>query len=504
MPILNNDEKLEKAVDNLIRYQEKLTNIAKNKIAKGDENSAISIIRDLRNVFFRIYGSKESNYDKYEALLFNPRYRERESVLNSLDSEKHDFSEPSVLFINIYLNSFYELWVEAYKYEKTETTSHIVDSIAGILERISVENGNNKLISYFLLALFRISKYGIKNPASIENNTLTKASYRWYFDIVFKPPYAKGGDFIYTEYLSVFDNWLWNSLKLLVANNCLWIYKEFISTIFHGNLLHGTSSSITSRILSPYFQDQGVSSNLIHGFIELEGSINNVSTFKQLSGFLERLEGLAKELEKSKSSDLASELYTDLSFKVQKYFLFNNVRIFQYFIGAFALFKQRYKFISELWGYPQPRDASATWGGNSILPNHLLDVLYLYFYRDSYIQKVELNWEDHHGARYYYENYILLLIARLFTIPISYIDFKPIDITPVLSFFKQQDRDLLIRSIETLQGRIDILRNEEALRALDLNVQVLVDDLENRISISDAVKNLLDKLTEGLKQLPPD
>ncbi len=152
--------------------------------------------------------------------------------------------------------------------------------------------------------------------------------------------------------------------------------------------------------------------NLINELAKLE---NNLRTWEKLSEWFEKFDELKVIIENNINEDqkaTAQENEEKIREFVTSQFKYQNLLEIVFAIGTYCLFKEKYTYIKYLWEYKQPPDSDAHWIGQDITPQSIESVIQFYFRKELLGRKFDF-WEGHRGSKRYYNQYFLLLLARV-------------------------------------------------------------------------------------------
>jgi len=154
---------------------------------------------------------------------------------------------------------------------------------------------------------------------------------------------------------------------------------------------------------------------------EFRKKINSLVVAEKEIDSIDALENWLREFEKLKSElinecenydDNLKEQEQEVIYQAKSQLKHSNLIEMVFSIGAFALFKKRPNFIKYIWEYKQPPDTTAIHTGHDIIPNSLEELIKFYFRKGSFERRIPF-WEDHHSSEIYFQQYFLLILARI-------------------------------------------------------------------------------------------
>lgn len=143
----------------------------------------------------------------------------------------------------------------------------------------------------------------------------------------------------------------------------------------------------------------------------LEEQIKWLLTIRELESWENRLETAWANPELQGIVDSGSKKLEALE-SVFGSMAFNTLLLLMMEFGAYCLFKKRFDLISEFWEFQQPPDASSICCGYDLVPSSVDEILW--FFREFSIEeRTEVSHiEGHHSLIPYFQEYVVLLLAR--------------------------------------------------------------------------------------------
>jgi hypothetical protein len=280
---------------------------------------------------------------------------------------------------------------------------------------MSNEKGNSIFIKQVLSSFADIRTKAVFNG---DLSSAYTASVSVYTTIVFDS-HSSNFDL---SYLDIFDDYFFRGVQFLISQGATDVYKALISSLVNGihDDFHDSKEpddyhkaleesnyetyalpSTVIRIADTFkslneIYEKAISPIDYNSFVEQIDSISRIDELHQLS---ERAPNLKQCVQSIKSS-LAALIKS------------RNLDCLIIAIGSYCLFKERYDYIKYLWEFNQPPDSDAVSLNRSIVPSSIEEVIAQYSRRYYFVDKVINCWDDHHGAKVYFDKYFLLLILR--------------------------------------------------------------------------------------------
>jgi len=362
----------------------------------------------------KIFEIQQKNPERFEQLVVNHDFvklykkDEKEAKLRlafPFQAEKYliGFSTP--------INQIVRVYDSAVSSQNGEVSRFAVYHINWILAALSSQQNNLLFVEQILWKLAEITRTAVQR----NDGSAYEAAIHWYTDIVFKH------ESFDLSYLGLFDKFFLSIVRYIVAENHASIFQSLISSLVDGINVpdyRGEVWNYRRIILNKDWQkykrldtEYGIEKHIE----DLVNSENDLYTKEKLESWLNKFNDLKKVIlpyldeEQHKEAQKIEE-------KIRKFaisqFKYQNLLEIVFEIGAYCLFKQRYGYIKYLWEYKQPPDSDAFWIGIDITPKTLDEVIQFYFRKGSFERGFDF-WEGHHGSEKYYEQYFLLLLARI-------------------------------------------------------------------------------------------
>jgi len=432
--------------DRLFFALEKIVNVALVKTERGDNQSVKEILNELEVVFRRFWQLKKENPDKFDSLLWSKDFFDkyvmpsqgREKELTDDASKKTKSAEElkteaSLLLsftpdkqlkgLTVFLNSFEKIWKSALRNDNDEITRYVVYHLNWLLAELTQEPSNGLFIEEFLRLLNSIAWTAIKNSKGGKDidPSVYSASFRWYTNIVFNTSRQKRGNFD-LSYLEQFDRHFFSSVKYMISENQTSLFQAFVHWLIDGLLIttynKGKIWDYGHLILyndSEKYGELDKKSEIGHRVKELANIEHDLYTKEKLDWWIKKFDELKETLEPNfdaKQKEEARRIEEDIRDFAVSQFKYNNLLGIAFAIGAYCLFKRKLEYIKYLWEYKEPPDADGSWVGHNIVPDTIDSVVSFYFSKAVIERRFDF-WEDHHGSERYYNQYFVLLLARV-------------------------------------------------------------------------------------------
>ena len=425
---------------------EKIVNVALVKTERGDNQSVKEILNELEVIFRKFWQLKKDNPDKFDSLLWSKDFfdkyvmpspgREKdltEDVSKKTKSAEELKREVSLLLsftpdkelkgLTVFLNSFEKIWKCALRNDNEEITRYVVYHLNWLLAELTQEPSNALFIEQFLTLLNSITWTAIKTSKSGKeiDPSIYSASFRWYTDIVFNRLRQKQGNFD-LSYLEQFDRHFFSSVKYMISENQKPLFQELLRSLVDGLFIATYNEGkvwdyghlILYHDLKKY-NELDEKTGIERHIEELANIENYLFTKEKLDWWLKRfdeLKGLLEPHFDAKQKEEAHGIEEDVRDFAVSQFKYNNLLGIVFAIGAYCLFKEKLEYIKYLWEYKEPPDADGSWVGHDIVPDTIDSVVRFCFSKGLVERRFDFG-EDHHGSERYYNQYFVLLLARV-------------------------------------------------------------------------------------------
>lgn len=374
-------------------------------------------LQKIRASVERLFDVQQDDPDRFEALVLSQEFLQ----LYRADEKEAQFRlafEPEKYLISFSaaINQIVRVYESAIDSQNTEISRFSVYHINWILGALASREKNAIFVEQLLRKLAGITRVAVGR----EDRSAYAAAIHWYTSIVFERP-GEERTFV-LSYLELFDKYFFSTVRYIVSENKFAIFESLVSTLVDGihvqDYHRGEIWNYGHLIMRENFQ-RYIQLNSEHEIErrvkELADSENDIDTQEKLSAWLKKFDELKEIIEPhlAKTQEKAArELETNIKNFATLHFKHQNLLEVVFAIGAFCLFKERYRYIRHLWEYKQPPDADASWLGHDITPRTLNEIIGFYFRKGLFEQKLDF-WEGHHGSEQYHKQYFLLLLTRV-------------------------------------------------------------------------------------------
>ncbi|MEA5511432.1 hypothetical protein VB715_16790 [Crocosphaera sp. UHCC 0190] len=412
---IKDKKKLEIIQNNLIESFEAIGDILVFEVSDKKANKTIKNgflkIKDSIIILFQI---KEINTELFERLLVSSDFYNLSQENPQEASFRLSFnSDETLITLTTAVNQITRIHETAINFKNDEISNYSVYNIIFLLKEISLNSGNNLVVKKLLNDLTDMGRISIKN----QNSSAHVAFIRWYTNIVFSD-YNQFD----LSYLDIFDQYLWSSIKYIIAQDKIQIFNGLVSTVTEGITI---SISSPDKNIYNYFQrythysktyDNEIADNLLNlhlkrHHIYTQDELNNwINQFYKLKNIVDiELKQIANKPNIQSDVESVQTIIRDVTDE----FKYKNLKVIIFYTAAYCLFKEQFYYIKYLWNFNQPSDADASFVNRNIVPSGLGNIIYFYF-KSNLIQR-RYWWDDHHGSEIYVKKYFLLLLIKEFS-----------------------------------------------------------------------------------------
>ncbi len=384
---------------------------------KSKNQNIIHGLNRLESIINKFFAIQKNDPDKFKKLLLNQEFFDLQHKDKKLAELWLAYNPDKYLIsFSTAINQILRIHEAALEVKNDEISVSTTENLANILANLTNTPGNQIFVERLLKNFFAITKIALEN----KDSSMYQASFRWYIDIVFDN--FNENVIFDLSYLELFDDYFFLSVKYIISQNQTNLFKNLVRSVVDGIHIPDYQGAefldyvyiILHKDLDKFIQMKQ-KFNIDNRLSELNNSKKELFSKENLEIWLNKLDELIKIIEPNLNEHEREELKeSEIKFRsyLIKEFKYQNLLEIVFAIGAYCLFKEKYDFISYLWGYKQPPYSRANWIGHDIIPSDLEDVVYLYF-RKAFFEKKFRYWEDHHGSDLYYIKYFLLLLIRI-------------------------------------------------------------------------------------------
>lgn len=385
-----------------------------------------------------------------------------------LDFDKLNLFKETIISLEKSINKSIELQ----NYELTDKLKLVIHQI---MKKILENDNNHSYLNQFFDSHNRIFIYSIK----IKSPYQASFTYHWYSNFVFN---WLDNSYIFNEaYLNRFDKQQFSYMRYIISENRFNLFKGAIGWFHHG-LGFFNSKSLYGTI-------QSIDSEERRMVLDLDRISKDIKTFESLEQFLIKFDKYEKKIVDNPliTEEIKKELQLFKKEAYSKYYLFN-LKNMIFGIASYCIYKNRYKYIKELWHYKNPQDSTTYWIGHEIYPSSISEILDFIIENGDHDRKFSFN-EDHHDSDIYEKFYELYLIGYI--INTNEIDlnnkFIVIKDIPKLNLLKYSIGELennlsKVYSIKNLDKFIELgfsNINEDRIQILESKLKILFSNLKN-------------------------
>lgn len=281
-------------------------------------------------------------------------------------------------FLDKYSQSFFYIWKQVYANNPTYTY-YFSDEYEKIVKD-ALEHGDREVYEPLLFAYQRIA-FEITNEEAESIPVAGVISWEWFFNIVRDVNFDVSkihfiGIYLFLVMKAIIKKDNFVSFNLFISNTIdnIWVFMDinYPSSVRTYNEKYYIVERKTVLMYTP------------REYHELLNECGKMGRREDLSGF------------------------------VSKKFALNSISLIVAMIGAYCLFRGKYKFVNLIFEYNQPKKSNIHYVNKDISPDNV-DVL-LKWMKDYYLfQGIYFNlWDDHNDGGFWFSKYISLLFYRIY------------------------------------------------------------------------------------------
>jgi hypothetical protein len=382
---------------------------------RGDKY-LIQTLREMRLVIKEFLDLKIVRPEEFERLLLPPEFYEAYKDRQQ-DAQLLIHLKPEDYFITFTsaISQFSRIHETAIEAQNLEVGRPVLDNFLQLLREMSEERGNSVFIEQVLRSFEEIRRKAVFK-GDIQSAYTTSVSF--YTNIVFD---SLSNNFE-LSYLDLFDKYFFRGVQFLISQGATDVYKGLISSLVSGihrslqepkepdkykEALEESNAETYARLNTEFKIDEKLRS-----IDELYRKAISLSDYKS---FVEQIDSISKIEEiyqLSENSPNLKQCVEVIKVSLAALIKSRNLDGLVIAFGAYCLFKQRYDYIKYMWEFNQPPDSDALWLNRSIVPSTIEEVIAQYSRRYHFKGKVSTYWDDHHGAKVYFDKYFLLLLLK--------------------------------------------------------------------------------------------
>jgi len=382
---------------------------------RGDKY-LIQTLSEMRLVIKKFLDLKIDRPEEFERLLLPPEfykaYRDRQQ-----DAQFLIHLKPEDYFITFTsaISQFSRIHETAIEAQNLEVGRPALYNFLQLLREMSKERGNSVFIKQVLSSFAEIRRKAVPK-GDITSARITSVSF--YINIVFD---SLSNNFELL-YLDLFDEYFFRGVQFLISQGATDVYEELISHLVNGihrgiqeskepddykEALEESNAETYTRLNTEFKIDEK--------FRSIDALYRKAISLSEYKSFVEQIDSISKIEEiyqLSENSPNLKQCVEVIKVSLAALIKSRNLDGLVIAFGAYCLFKQRYDYIKYMWEFNQPPDSDALWLNRSIVPSTIEDVITQYSRRYHFEDKVSTYWDDHHGAKVYFDKYFLLLLLR--------------------------------------------------------------------------------------------
>ncbi|MBP6913434.1 MAG: hypothetical protein KBC00_02385 [Candidatus Levybacteria bacterium] len=483
-------------------------------LTKNKRNSEVlPTLRELGSFINKFFDLQKSDPDKFEKLMLAEEYwTDYKEDKNEAQLRLSFTPERYLITFSTLLNQILRVFESAIKVDNDEITRHACYQLVIFLAKVSEIEKSDLFVKEILKRLLEFSRKSIESKSSATH----ASTYSWYVDVVFNKLGQEKG-FRYEEYLDLFNQYFLENVKFLITQNQFELFKSLVGFLIDGvhvsthdvNKLWDYLDLLTRQDMASY-RRLNEEANITRLIIPLVDDVKKIYTSSQLQEWLlkyEEFKGIVYPLLNPANKTKANRIEKEIKSSVVQCYVNQTLKGLIFTAGAWAVYKNQPKFISEIWTHKQPEDARASYGGNDLFPQSLSEAVVFYF--RSSVDDIFF-WDDHHDGQIYISQYFLLLLSRyLKTIPsnLRINNTEPVESTyhDIETFELPFDRSSELSNIKfEAEG---LLVTAEGLKELALLEELsIAEDREQAIRLIDTklipfIKRLIVNADEKIKRI---
>jgi hypothetical protein len=394
--------------------------VAMSKLEKGQSQAFLEILDDLEKIFDEYLLKFTEEPKKFNPLFSRVIVNKDESNFISdeliiLDENEIDIFVPKRVNVTEnslsqylsdeglqkFTNVFDKMYVKAQQLRDSKSGQTIIQTLNSILCKISSNQTFSKKMFYKPLLNFNtnILLQGLNEFREIDYH-LYQSYYLWYLDCVFQDEFS-------VENIKGFNNSLFVNSKTVIEKNNSILFQAFVSSAIDRHLdplYVGVSQSI-------YRFDQHDLRRVTELVSKIDLRIGSLYSINQYLRIQKELGELRSKYNYIHPVDV-NEFYQRKLEYILNRFKYNNLKMVFIWIGTYCHFKQKYNLLEHLLYYHLPKDTQANWGNNDISPTRIDEIIDLLLSKYEIERDVMFIWGGHSDFNLYFDEYILILIAK--------------------------------------------------------------------------------------------
>jgi hypothetical protein len=379
---------------------------------RGDKY-LIQTLREMRLVIKEFLDLKIVRPEEFKRLLLPPEFYEADK--DRQQDAQHLKPEDYLITFTSAISQFSRIHETAIEAQNLEVGRPALYNFLQLLREMSEETGNFIFIRQVLSSFAEIRRKAV-SKGDITSAYTTSVSF--YTNIVFN---SISNNFE-LSYLDLFDEYFFRGVQFLISQGATEVYEGLISYLVNGihrdiqehkypddykEALEDSNAEMYVRLNDEFKIDEKFKS--INALYKKAISLSDYKSFVEQIDSISKIEGIHQLSENSPNLKQCVEV---IKLSLAAWIKSRNLDGLVISFGAYCLFKQRYDYIKYMWEFNQPPDSYVLWLNRSIVPSTIEGVIAQYSRRYHFEGKVSTYWDDHHGAKVYFDKYFLLLLLR--------------------------------------------------------------------------------------------
>jgi hypothetical protein len=368
------------------------------------------------------------------------------SFIPSSGSYNQIKNENNIEYFKEIMNCIEKGTIKSIELKHYDITDKFKRSLHEIIKEIVKEDNNQIYLENLFNAHRSIFYYTIRTKAPYQHSF----TYHWYSNHIFN--WLNKSYIFNINYLDIFDKQQFYYIRYIIEKNKFKLFNGAISWFHHGlGFFHD---------INFYGIDKQHKMNDFRLVSNLDKQYKNILSKKDLDSFLENLNNFEKELltlyEINEDIDTIKEKIQEARSKVYQKYYFYNLRNMIFGIASYCIYKQKYKYIYEIWHFKNPQDSTTHWIGHDIYPKGINEFLKFIVKNNKFDRKFRFS-EDHHESDIYEREYELLLLGYIIYINNQNVNAK------YIKFKDSQVLNSLKGYIEKLEEDLESIYNKKSL-----------------------------------------
>lgn len=387
---------------------EKVYKVASEKIEKQLEEDTQAIVDKLQFYFLKLIDLKDSDPEKFKSLLVRSRYTNKKNPQN-IPFLISEYYEPSLEGIQVYCNILFKIWKKSYDNELENTAYYTVSVVEKILQNLLSRGKSGKdyltISNYYITLLQNINFEISKTPQRFSYST-ARASYMWFFHIVFNPDFN-------LKLITDLQIPLFVSVRLSINNNNKKLFLSFI-----GHIINGSWDPLYAMLPDIDYKTKFEQHELGKEYEKAKSALLTESahalTLQDFQKVTIAFDSFTSVLEKytTITNEIKQNIISEYKGYLEKQFKYRILQQTVIWLGSYCLFQKKYDYIEDLLYFNQPKDSPVHWSNKDINPLDIHEIITLFHRRYELDRNITFLWDDHHEFLTYYNTYLGILLCN--------------------------------------------------------------------------------------------